>query len=161
MALRDSTQKGSVDQLGSTLQARFTSGALVVVAEVVKHAWKGVPDFPTLTIELGKLSDVLDLWEAIPYAYFSFQSIEGVAMAPAISSYLIHMRIRITEELAWLNGSSLFLAISIGQASLLEADTTLLMVWGACSRFPLPRLSRHARHAWLLHRTSCMGPMNC
>ena len=87
----------------------FQDALLNCAVELVTYAASGEPTFPELTSRLGRMPQVLDLWDAAG----RFGS--HVRGAPAVvCSYLGLLRLRIAEELAWRNGSLLFQALSAG-----------------------------------------------
>lgn len=87
----------------------FQDALLNCAVELVTYAASGEPAFPELTSRLGRMPQVLDLWDAA--GRFGMH----VRGAPAVvGSYLGLLRLRIAEEMAWRNGSSLFQALSTG-----------------------------------------------
>ena len=87
----------------------FQDALLNCAVELVTFAATGEPTFPELTSRLGRIPQVLDLWDA---AGRFGRHVRGAP--PPIGTYLGLLRLRIAEELAWRNGSSLFQAMSSG-----------------------------------------------
>ena len=87
----------------------FQDALLNCAVELVTYAASGEPTFPELTSRLGRMPQVLDLWDA---AGRFGTHVRGAP--PVVGSYLGLLRLRIAEELAWRNGSSLFQALSTG-----------------------------------------------
>ena len=109
----------------------FQDALLNCAIELVAYAASGEPTFPELTSRMGRLPLVLDLWDAV--AHFGKHM---CCTSPAICVYLGYMRVRITEDLAWRNGSSLFQAMhSGGGGSCAAGDKALVSVRACCHLF--------------------------
>jgi hypothetical protein len=87
----------------------FQDALLNCTVELVVFAASGEPSFPELTSRLGRLPLVLDLWDAA--GCFGTHIRDQPAV---LCGYVGLMRLRIAEELAWRNGSSVFTALSAG-----------------------------------------------
>eukprot|EP00884_Botryococcus_braunii_P011248 jgi/Botrbrau1/20123/Bobra.0173s0025.1 len=98
------------------VQNDFQVALLMCAVEIVAYILPNHPSFPTLTVQLGRLSKVLDLWEAIRCyrVCFAVGSKECHAMPADVAEHLSYMRIRIVEELIWCNGSSIYQALQAG-----------------------------------------------
>lgn len=102
----------------------FQDALLNCAVELVAFAASGDPSFPELTHRLGRLPLALDLWDAA--ARFGAH-VRGPPAA--LCAYLGLMRVRITEELAWRNGSALFTVLhSGGGGGCAEGDRALVAV---------------------------------
>lgn len=87
----------------------FQDALLHCAVELVTFAASSEPTFPDLTSRLGRMPQALDLWDAAGRFGTHMRG------APAVvGSYLGLLRLRIAEELAWRNGSSLFQALGTG-----------------------------------------------
>ena len=108
----------------------FQDALLNCAVELVAYAASGGPAFPDLTSRMGRLPLMLDLFDAVGHF--------GMHLAgtpPAVCGYLGLMRLRITEELAWRNGSSLFHALSSGGGGSCAAGDMALVSVRACCCF--------------------------
>lgn len=112
----------------------FQDALLNCAVELVAYAASGGPAFPDLTSRMGRLPLMLDLFDAVRHF--------GMHLAgtpPAVCGYLWLMRLRITEELAWRNGSSLFHALSSGGGGSCAAGDKALVSVRACCCLLCPR----------------------
>lgn len=118
----------------------FQDALLNCAVELVTFAANGEPSFPELTDRLGRLPLVLDLWDAAECFGKHIRDQPAVLCA-----YLGLMRVRITEELAWRNGSSLFAAMSAGGGgACAQGDMALVAVRTLACLFPARTICRRA-----------------
>lgn len=94
----------------TTLQAAL----MVCAVELTSYCISGAASFPAITTKLGYSSIALDLWEAIGH-FLHYLPIETSTDLPDnVSNYLLFMRVRIAEQLAWKSGSSVYQVICEG-----------------------------------------------
>ena len=87
---------------------------LTCAVELTCYSKSGAASFPAVSSLLGQLPAAFDLWEACGL-FLQYLAAETVTpMAESVASYLLFMRMKITEDMAWQTGSSLFQAICDG-----------------------------------------------
>lgn len=108
---------------GSTPDARVITLAsnqplqlalLTCAVEVTCFCSTGLASFPCIASALGQAPAALELWEAAHHFLCYLAPETATPMAESVASYLMFMRIRVIEDLAWRTGSTLYSAIRYG-----------------------------------------------
>ena len=120
----------------STSQARVASLAsnqplqlalLTCAVEVTCFCSTGLASFPCIASALGQTTAALELWEAAQHFLRNLEAETAVPLAESVASYLSFICIRVTEDLAWREGSTLYTAICHGGGgSCKQGDYALL-----------------------------------
>lgn len=87
---------------------------LTCAVEVTCFCSTGVPSFPCIASALGQALAALEVWEAAHHFLRYLGPETAVPLAESVASYLMFMRIRVTEDLAWRTGSTLYSSICCG-----------------------------------------------
>ena len=87
---------------------------LTCAVELTCYCTTGIASFPFITAKLGQLSAALDIWEAAGHFLHHLAAETTILLAESVSNYLLFMRIKVVEHLAWKNGSSLYQAMCDG-----------------------------------------------
>ena len=96
------------------LNSTFQQALLLCAVELTNFCITGSASFPAITTRLGHCSEALEIWEATCSFLSHLPTEPGVELPESVSSYLLFMRVRITEQLAWKAGSSIYHAICAG-----------------------------------------------
>ena len=114
---------GKHTRSGATADARVASLAsnqtlqlalLTCAVELTYYCTTGAATFPDVTSKLGQHTAGLDIWEAAGH-FLHYLAVETtIPMADGVSNYLLFMRMKVVESLAWQTGSSLYQAICEG-----------------------------------------------
>ena len=100
---------------------------LTCAVEVTCFCGTGQASFPSIASALGQAPAALDLWEAAQHFLFFLAAETAMPLADSVGSYLIFMRMRVMEDLAWRTGSTLYSAIcNGGGASCKQGDYALV-----------------------------------
>ena len=124
------------DRHPSTSDARVTALAsnqplqmalLTCAVEVTCFCSTGLASFPCIASALGRTSAALELWEAAQHFLRHLEAETAVPVAESVASYLMFICIRVTEDLAWREGSTLYAVICHGGGgSCKQGDYALL-----------------------------------
>ena len=87
---------------------------LTCAVELTCYCTSGTASFPLITSQLGQLSAGLDIWEAAGHFLHHLAAETTIPLAESVSNYLLFMRVKVVEEIAWQTGSSLYQAICAG-----------------------------------------------
>ncbi len=87
---------------------------LTCAVELTCYCTTGAASFPAITSSLGQLPAALDIWEACEHFLHYLAAETAIPLADSVSNYLLFMRIKIVEDIAWRTGSSLYHAICEG-----------------------------------------------
>ena len=87
---------------------------LTCAVEVTCFCSTGLASFPCIASAIGQTSAALELWEAAQLFLRFLAAETAVPVAESVASYLLFICIRVTEYLAWREGSSLYSAICQG-----------------------------------------------
>ena len=87
---------------------------LTCAVELTCYCTSAAASFPIITSTLGQISAGLDIWEACGHFLHYLAAETTTPMAGSVSNYLLFMRIKVVEDLAWQTGSSLYQAICEG-----------------------------------------------
>ena len=100
---------------------------LTCAVEVTCFCSKGLASFPCIASALEQTSAALELWEAAQHFLHYLEAETAVPVAESVASYLSFVCIRATEDLAWREGSTLYIAICQGGGgSCKQGDYALL-----------------------------------
>ena len=94
----------------------FQQALLLCAVELTSYCASGAASFPALTMHLGHSSSALEIWEAVGLFLCYLPAETNIELPDSVSSYLLFMRVKITEQLAWRAGSSVYAAICEGGA---------------------------------------------
>ena len=121
---------------GSTSDARVVALAsnqplqlalLTCAVEVTCFCSTGLASFPCIASALEQTSAALEVWEAAQHFLHYLEAETAVPLAESVASYLSFICIRVTEDLAWREGSTLYHAICHGGGgSCKQGDYALL-----------------------------------
>lgn len=81
---------------------------LLCALELASFSISGSASFPSITAQLGQDLAVLDLWEAADLFLYHLPVQTSIEMPECVTSYLLFVRVRIVEQLAWQPGSSVY-----------------------------------------------------
>ena len=87
---------------------------LTCAVELTHYCTTGAATFPDVTSKLGQHTAGLDIWEAAQHFLHYLAAESTIPMADSVSNYLLFMRMKVVESLAWQTGSSLYQAICEG-----------------------------------------------
>lgn len=100
---------------------------LTCAVEVTCFCSTGLASFPCIASALGQTSAALELWEAAQHFLRYLEAETAVPVAESVASYLSFICIRVAEDLAWREGSTLYTAICHGGGgSCKQGDYALL-----------------------------------
>ncbi|DBA68023.1 TPA: Retinoblastoma-associated protein [Trebouxia sp. C0005] len=87
---------------------------LTCAVELTCYCTTGAATFPDTTSKLGQHTAGLDIWEAAGHFLHYLAAETTIPMADSVSNYLLFMRMKVVESVAWQTGSSLYQAICEG-----------------------------------------------
>ena len=118
-----SSATGKHTRSGTIADARVASLAsnqtlqlslLTCAVELTCYCTTGAATFPDVTSKLGQHTAGLDIWQAAGHFLHYLAAETTIPMADSVSNYLLFMRMKVVESLAWQAGSSLYQAICEG-----------------------------------------------
>ncbi|KAL0045352.1 hypothetical protein WJX82_004646 [Trebouxia sp. C0006] len=108
---------------------------LTCAVELTHYCTTGAATFPDVTSKLGQHTAGLDIWEAAQHFLHYLAAESTIPMADSVSNYLLFMRMKVVESLAWQTGSSLYQAICEGGGgSCCPGDYALVSEQESCVR---------------------------
>lgn len=100
---------------------------LTCAVEVTCFCSTGLASFPSIASALGHTSAALQLWEAAHHFLRYLEAETAVPVAESVASYLLFICMKVTEDLAWREGSTMYTAICHGGGgSCKQGDYALL-----------------------------------
>ena len=81
---------------------------LLCALELTSFSITGIASFPSITAQLGLDSAALDIWEAAELFLHHLPLQTSLELPECVSSYLLFVRVRTVEQLAWQPGSSVY-----------------------------------------------------
>lgn len=94
--------------------SKLLQALMLCAIELTSYCITGNASFPAITSQLGHSCMALEVWQAVGLFLCYLPAETGIKLPDSVSSYLLFMRVRITEQLAWKSGSSVYQAICEG-----------------------------------------------